>query len=389
MVWIAWMATWVLELRFLDQRNRTMGKEWIPAALMMVYVVWELVSMTWSPDSRECMRVIERHLSVPVVLLVALYGVNDHYRAERFLPSFVGACLASAVLYFFAMYAAYEHQALLDNWRPEMVDYTMQVDKCFSSILKHRLFYSMTLTMAIMSLPIIFKDKVTAYPKALVWATSGIAALGMVGTIYMTGSRTSIVTLLGLILVVVCYQCAKHKKWVAGVIVAVAIIGAFLAFKTLQPRMHNVNEDPRWTIWRISWEHIDEVPFWGMGTGQHLQPLSEWFKAGEFNLGVEAHYSTHNQYLGTFMTLGPIAVLLLVGMLVSLPLCSRGKARYIGLCMCLMYGLNMFTDDLMERIDPLLTWYAMMVLYTLMNREETSKQVSDRKETDYNPSMAE
>ena len=71
-VWTVWLISWFLELRFLDRKNFAISKYQIPAFLLLMFFVWQLVSYLWTIDKVTAGVVLERQVSylfLPIIMM--------------------------------------------------------------------------------------------------------------------------------------------------------------------------------------------------------------------------------------------------------------------------------------------------------------------------------
>lgn len=369
-----WLVSYLLEGRWLQRKNLRLEKYHIPIVLLMVYAIWFALSICWAEDIHVAKNAASQYLVFPFLLLVALFGVNPLYRDKRYLITFLKACVIIVPVYYFATYCAQNGNYFLHGQSRHMPDFHLILDKSYSSNIKHRLFFCMVLTLGLVSIPTIYRQQEALYSKkgTLSWQVTcprwaRITLLTMASVIicmgiYYTGSRASIFTGILLLTTALLIRFVNKHHWWRGIILIVALIVSVFCTAKFHPRMQLADEDPRVSIYNSALAHIHEVPFFGFGAGQQHQFVIEKYIEDGYTIGAQKRFDTHNQYLATYIELGPIAALLLIAIFVSLPLFFHGNAKRLSLMISLLYLSNMLTDNVLERFDPLTTLLIFMVL---------------------------
>lgn len=362
MLWLLWLSSWLLEGRWLQQTNMRFGKSAIPVLLMVIYLAWALLSMLWAPDMQCAIHAVTRYATLPFLLLVFSYGLNENYRDMRFLETFVKACVFIVPAYYFMVHCAVHRDIVLYSQGEPVPPFHLVFDHGYSSAIKHRLFFCMVLTLGLICIPAIYNRTANRYARWSRLLTLGIAAAVILVGICFTGSRASLLTGVVLFAVALLDRYADRHHWWVILLVALGLLAALFVVVKCQPRMRDVATDPRVSIYKSAVIHASEVPFVGLGIGQQKQFMLDNYEDDNYRLGLQRGFNTHNQYIGTYFELGIIGLLLLLAAFISIPFCFTGRARHIGLLFCLMYLINMFTDDVFERFDPLTTLYVFMIV---------------------------
>ena len=98
-LWVAWLATWLLEGRFLKKSNFSFDKSKIIILMLAGFYIWEAVSILWAEDKKAGFSVLERQMSFLAIVPVALFGVNRYYKTSTILASLVVGALVSILSY--------------------------------------------------------------------------------------------------------------------------------------------------------------------------------------------------------------------------------------------------------------------------------------------------
>lgn len=387
MAWMAWMLFWFLEFRFIpsvsndlehpgNYRLLNSQKQLSPLTfplLVMLFLAWEFISMLWAPDTHHAWRTIERHLSFFILPLVALFGVNQRYQTATLMRTFLCASVVSFFLYIFTRFYASNHYVLYVDPTAPFKGLSLNAGNDYLHVIKHRLFYCTTMTAALCTIPWLWKHG--RLPKVQRAAMLALSAAIILLSMYFTFSRASIITLAVLVPVAV-FLATKGRQRIITVAVSITVVAALLVVAyVFHPRLKDSTHDVRKDIWATAIHHLDEIPFYGLGAGQQQDFMLQKYEEDNFAIGEIRQYYPHNQYISCYIELGVIGVALLLLCLVSLPLCFTGDTRRFAILLTLLYALNMFTDDLLERIDPLLTLYALSILLFAL-QQHTNRQTT-------------
>ena len=92
---------------------------------------------------------------------------------------------------------------------------------------------------------------------------------------------------------------------------------------------------------------------------------------------ISDSFSVHNQYLQTWMELGPIAMILLIFIVLSAPYFHSGKARWTCLYLCLIYGMSMLTECYISRMSGVFQiCFAAILLIAMEQEDDRPKLIS-------------
>jgi O-antigen ligase len=200
----------------------------------------------------------------------------------------------------------------------------------------------------------------------------GFATVGMI-LIMLSGTRNAV---LALVIAVVLFSYLWKRQYLVYVMVAsLGLILTAVAFNfnseyfgSASERISRVSSDEtRFTVWEHAWMYIQQKPFWGYGLAADL-------KAFDKALPVWARFDPHNVYLGYWLRLGLIGLLLITFMSV-LNLMRSIKFIYarreVGMdvsCVVLFFAMlaciltmGIFEDNLASRGSALQLIWAMSI----------------------------
>jgi len=104
----------------------------------------------------------------------------------------------------------------------------------------------------------------------------------------------------------------------------------------------------RISIWKASSEIIRKHMLYGVGTGDVKDELLKEYKIENVTEGFQKKLNAHNQYVQTFVALGIIGFLLLLGMLVLPAWMSIRLEHYLYFSFLLIFGLNIGVESMFE-----------------------------------------
>ena len=101
--------------------------------------------------------------------------------------------------------------------------------------------------------------------------------------------------------------------------------------------------------WKYTLHCYLQFPLLGTGAGDFQKELLDTYRQNDFSPGLENRFNSHNQYLQTLATLGPLGLALLLACL-FLPLRWHWQDRYwLGIATVLLVAASMLTESLLER----------------------------------------
>ncbi len=101
--------------------------------------------------------------------------------------------------------------------------------------------------------------------------------------------------------------------------------------------------------WKYTLHCYLQFPLLGTGAGDFQKELLNIYRQNDFVPGFDNRFNSHNQYLQTLATLGPLGLALLLACL-FLPLRWHWQDRYwLGMATVLLVAASMLTESLLER----------------------------------------
>jgi hypothetical protein len=383
--WIAWIATWILEGRFLVKENINPIKKMLPFLFFGGWYLWKIISGLWSVDIEAYKWLLERYMFFGLLIPVSIWGVNAHYNWKQICRVLVIGCILSAFIYAFTLYwvnnANVFYKGLIEL--PQQ-DFTLAFFADKISFIKHRLFLCSTMMMGIMALLYIRQDICEKYGSTLGWILICLSIFILGSLILATGSRASILSGSGLIIVALLYKLPIRKiRYKIAFIVFALAIGTFAL--TQHPRMKEVNlrqalrtnviskeQNSRLNIWRIALENRAEYSAYGIGAGQSFGYLQTKYR--EHQIYHYRQHNAHNQYLEEWIEIGIPGMIFFILAWTSILYSATYAGRKTAILLTSLYGLNMLTDCMFGRFDGIALWVTVMILILLQSDTQSHQQ---------------
>ena len=388
----AWLIAWGLEGRWLQRKNWTWSRALMPIVLMVVYVAWEAVSLLWTQDVAQGLKEMHRHLPLLGLALVALCGTNEYYRPIRLKVLLVAGCLLSIVAYTTLVYWCIQQDMTGPGHMYHQFSYWTFFAEGPVAAIKHRLYYCLVLLLGLWFSGDIYRYFRTRYHAKIVLATVIVIDILLVTTIILTGCRIVIFFLPIMVLVAFVLNYHGRYRWaLTGGLTLCLLLCLALGFRYHQ-RLNIMKQDltyleredvhitdnphtrePRLYIWYTIVQHAKEYGICGLGCGSADGFLQECYLQDEqAAFFTQKHLGAHNQFLYTWMELGPLAVVLLLAILCLVPYYHTCQARKDALFVSLMFGCCMLTETLLTMMSSLYVLYAIMVLIEREQRDADS-----------------
>lgn len=385
LAWEIWLVSWLLEGRFMRKENIQWHKGIMPIVLLTIWILWEGISYFWAINQSDAINTLVRHLSFIAILPIAIWGVNSQYNWETAVKWFIASCVLSVFIYINYIYIVQQWNYLQSHHKlPEYVSSWSYFGDVIS-MYKHRLYYGTILNLgiaALLQIRVSLFSK-TSYPK-VVTTLFFVSLFTLVAGIVLSGSRANMLTLIA-ISVLSIIQPLRGKTKVLGtalVVVAGIAIGGLLI--TQHPRFEKLQWDhiaeraayetyevePRINIWYSALQTPTDYIIHGVGVGgnaEYLKPIYSEFKWKSF---YDRQYNAHNQYLGVLINLGIFGAIFFLLIWLLYPYWYKGKTKQIATLVAVIIGLNMLTENMLERIDGVIITCCSILLIALLSRAQ-------------------
>lgn len=132
-------------------------------------------------------------------------------------------------------------------------------------------------------------------------------------------------------------------------------------------------KDPRFTIWPSVISISKNQFFSGYGENNAMPHLIEEYKKRGFDYGVGNLLGPHNQYLENYVELGWISVILLIGILLSMPICGQPERKAITIPIATFFTVLFVTESYLSRSIGTFVFSTMVALFTTAPEPEKIK----------------
>lgn len=388
--WGLWLLTWFMEGRFVNKNNLQWNKGLIPLCLLLLWVLCEAVSYVWSIDREDTLNMLIRHLSFILIMPVALWGVNEHYNWRRIAHCFVLTTIISVFVYGIYIYFIWHWDYIyMYHSLPEHVrSWTYYANQI--SLLKHRFYYGTVINLAVIVL-LKSRDFALSFNSDnrkntfCFFVKLFLLTMGVV----MSGSRANLITLLVIVCVALLQPMkGKTRAWLASMVAIVSIFFLVLMFN-FHPRFEQLHwkgtsvqefqptyvVEPRINIWYMALQNPQDYLLHGVGAGansEYLKPIYYAFHMDEF---AKRDYNAHSQYLATCIDMGILIALFFTLIWLLYPLFYKGKCRQLATLVALLIALNMLTENMLARIDGVITTCFALLVITLLSRHSPNQKI--------------
>ena len=381
--WMAWVITWVLELRFLHRENIRRERSTIYLSIgVAVWLLWNMMSVHWASNPQAVWASMERYAGLLAIPLVGIWGVNQYYNLHTCIKVLLVSFLISIGVYMFTHYWVINYQYALNKHAavPISIDW-VHMDGLLMDI-KHRMHYTNWICMLFPCLFLV-RNRIGKW-----WAVA--AGMILLCAMYMTGSRAALVNALIIVAITACWVVLrKRSMWakVLGIGIAVLLIsGSVMLGMHFHPRnaglsvqeMIHVDEtnvspafEPRFAIWKTALEQPQDYMAYGLGAGNSTDYLMAHYTQYGWEEYIYRRFSAHNQYLGVCMELGLVAAILFALFWVGIPFFFKGTQRYWALCATGMCLSVMMTDMLLTGLEGIVFVSLLFVLGQLLPDKES------------------
>ena len=384
---VAWFATWVLEGRFCSRPNQQDWRKAIPFLMFGGWYLWKIISGIWAEDTDAYGWQLERYLFFGLLIPVGIWGVNSRYDWKQVCKVLAISCITAAGVYLFTLFWVYNAD-FFNYGSGKVALQTLPLRYFADSIshIKHRLFLCSTEMMGIMALLYLRADICCKYGKAKGYFLIICAIVIMIAFILATGSRASILSGAALLTIWLLYKLPiRRMRYKIAFVLLACGIGLFALSQ--HPRMqtfdytdllsiretahdHNV----RLNIWGTALENPKDYSLYGLGAGQSFQYLQN--KYIEKGLIRYQNFNSHNQYIEEWIELGIPGLIFFILAWLSLPFCTKKRARKSANMLLTLYALNMLTDCMFGRFDGIILWAVWMLLIRLQADTQTDQQAT-------------
>jgi hypothetical protein len=381
---VTWFATWVLEGRFCSRPNQQDWRKAIPFLMFGGWYLWKIISGIWAEDTDAYGWQLERYLFFGLLIPVGIWGVNSRYDWKQVCKVLAISCITAAGVYLFTLFWVYNADFFnYDSGKVALQTLPLGYFADSISHIKHRLFLCSTEMMGIMALLYLRADICCKYGKAKGYFLIICAIVIMIAFILATGSRASILSGAALITIWMLYKLPIRRiRYKIAFVLLACGIGLFALSQ--HPRMqafdyedlfsiretahdHNV----RLNIWGTALENPKDYSLYGLGAGQSFQYLQN--KYIEKGLIRYHNFNSHNQYIEEWIELGIPGLMFFILAWLSLPFCTKKRARKSANMLLTLYALNMLTDCMFGRFDGIILWAVWMLLIRLQADTQTNQ----------------
>ncbi|QCX01855.1 O-antigen ligase family protein [Aggregatimonas sangjinii] len=363
---------------FKEYQNITMEKGKIPYLLLLLFVLWNLVTLFYSEDLYQGLKQVEKKIPFLLISILGLIGDHRQFNFKRVTIFFLFGLLTVVLLsLLYTVYLFYDGHYLAVTLVKGFNEVNMLV------WFEHRLYIGILLLMGI---PLLLNKIVRVHHLTL--RISWLLSLGLVCFIlYSSGSRILVILMLIIFLLAgmnVLKQKIQFRYYVLTLLIAAIVAGTFiykhprtrLTLDLIQKNKPLDKIDSRLATWENAIDIIMKNPVFGVGIGDGKTELLDAYKKNGNRIELENELNVHNQYLQTMVESGILGLLFLLLFLFSLFWGVNRKEGQFWVFV-LVFGAGFFVESILARnigVFPMTFW-----MFVLLS----TRSVENEKDVEY------
>lgn len=364
-----------------------------PLCLLILLFAVYAIGMLYTNQTQEGFSTLERMLLL--ILFPLFFGGFKPKNQQEFLPFvlqyfiysvFLAAlvCIIIANIYFWYEIYCRENRIILEDY-----PYTNYFFYSYLSRFMHYGYFSLFVNMAIgIQLWLILKNEesVSGRKKIRQWLTVVFLSV----FVLMLYAKAGLITLLLIYVFTLIFFLVRLKnKWITLILAGVfAIVVFFLVkyvphtyerFMEMRKNISTENLDKtsaestqiRLLVWGASRELIEASPLTGYGTGDAQENLNKIYKRDGITAALDKNLNAHNQFLQSWIEIGIVGPLLLIGFIVFYFLYAyRNSVGYPALIFLTILVINLLTESTFRTQNGVLFTSLFGCLFVFMSSKE-------------------
>ncbi len=352
------MFTWLIEGKFIQKFQRIKENQYRRYILSfsIIYFIY-LVGIFYSNNQYQALSNVQTKLSLlvfPLLFSTIDEGILKNQKVKIFFYFILGCFVTTIVLLVHSFYKYLESSSLDEFFYGNLSWY------------HHASYIAMFLVFAIGVLFYKFYNPVQKSNKKHL-VINILLIIYFSFFVLLLSSKAGIISLLIIFLSHIVYLIFR-KKYVRSIsmliIYALTLWGSSTYLTVTSSRLSKAQQaissndldknstestTERLLIWQSAVSVIKENILAGVGTGDTNDALLKTYKTNQYSGALESRLNAHNQYLQTFIAIGIIGFLVLMGML-FIPLYTAFKKRDIlYLLLLLLICFNLLFESMFER----------------------------------------
>jgi len=344
-------SAYIIEI-FVDKKWQCikLDKKRVYFIVLAFFFILAIIYLPFENSKKYTYLLFEKRLSLLGFALVGFFGVNEKFKLNYFLNTFI---ISSVLTICYLLFIKIGFHQFISN--PIRLDLFMeQRNKYVNS---HMLF-DFYLNVSLIGIWYIL----TRSWSRTIWWKIGLYIVSLtiiLGTLSISEGRSGFLLAIILMLGFVFFEIWKKKK-IVGIVIALLIPFLFISLASHHRRMsqNKIKSEPRIFLWQAAVSIIKENPVFGNGISDAQEKFDvarTKYQTEEFRLETKdfPHLDSHNQYLQTTMEFGVIGALVLLFLLISpIFLASFNKKLFA------FFLLDLGSLDVYRNIQKYRTWSA-------------------------------
>ena len=224
----------------------------------------------------------------------------------------------------------------------------LEIMRHIESVSYHHIYLGFIIAVSLfISAKFLFNSKTSLWGK-IYYTTHSILALYLLAI-----DNSRIVTLALFISALLFFVCQINKNKKLGLLVLAVFIILIITFIVFPTRLGETvikfaengdADDPRFHIWKAVLSGLKDVPFLGYGYSAVDDIYAKLFQKSECWFALNSHYSTHNQFMEAFFTLGYIGLAFIVMFLAGIVILLKKNRSILLASMLILLLVSMIFE---------------------------------------------
>lgn len=325
-------------------------------------------------------KLLDTQLSLLFLPALLIFQVNRYFNLKQILLVYILGCFTTCIISVIYFYL-YRYSILIGNLEGtplgtnthNLVDDIQTFQLFISSFFKHRAAMGVNISLSIAALMYLMKGLNKATALKVISAIIALAVFAIV--LYITGSRSGIISLIFILLSSAVYMFRRKKIIFITFLLIGGLIAGLSNLKTTRlidrrsKDYHNdiLKMDPRFQIWKSALEIIDVNLWLGVGYSNVKPALFEKYKEKGLNLDIEAKHNSHNQFLQFALESGIWASIVFT--LILLPVYFEKKIYFLSFSFSAVFTIYSIFEDTLIIINGVTIFVFFIALLVLAQKQ--------------------
>ena len=381
-----WLFTCIFSIKF---KQKTTIKEvyFIPLLLLSFLIFGRLIVSLVHHDLPSLMsKLLDTQIALLLLPILIIFQINRYFNLKQILITYVAGTFISCIIVLVYFYL-YRYNILTGNIEGaplganthNLVEDIQLFQLFISPYFKHRAAMGVNLSLSIASLIYLIKGLNKISILKIISAIIVLMIFAVV--IYITGSRSGIISLILILFSSAVYMFKKKKIiFITFLFIGILIAGLSnlkttrLIDKGVRGYHNDISKmDPRFQIWESVIEIIKANPLLGVGYAKLKPVLYEKYKEKGLYQDIAAKHNSHNQFLQFALESGIWASLILAFIL--LPIYFGMEIYFLSFSFSAVFTIYSLFEDSLIIINGV-TVFVFFIALLILSQKQISESLS-------------